>query len=435
MHVKKIELQEGLKIMKKFIALVLISVMVVALITSCSGTPADKENEPGVVKNLKLWMPPFGTTEALDKDFWAQEMINFETENNAKVAIEITPWDNYEEKYLTGISSGNGPDIGYMYMEMISDFIDMKALEPFDSYLTDDDKDNYLYLDKGFVQGKQYMLPIIVGNPRIIVANMDILAKSGITSVPKTWDKFIEVGQQIQKDSPDVYVFLQAWGEPAMGAMNALYYPYLWQAGGDLFNDDGTKAIFNSSEGLKAAQFLYDLKFKYKFIPDSALSLKENDMATGFLNGNVAFTSMSSSSTKSLAETDIKWDFVLSLEDKTGGTFIAADSLVLLSGSKEKELAADMAKFITSGPIMTKFHKELTPYPPIAKDEQYNDDERFKKIFEENINSLHTLQPVKGSFKVVDMLRQNLQRMMMGEMTPQQALEEASTYSEEVLGQ
>lgn len=34
-------------------------------------------------------------------------------------------------------------------MEMLGDFIDMGAVESLDDYLTDEEKDNYLYLDNG----------------------------------------------------------------------------------------------------------------------------------------------------------------------------------------------------------------------------------------------------------------------------------------------
>lgn len=89
-------------------------------------------------------------------------MDPFEENHGITVNVEIIPWGNYEEKYLTGITSGEGPDVGYMYMEMITDFINMGALEPMDAYLTEQDKDNYLYLSNGIIKGEQYCLPIVV---------------------------------------------------------------------------------------------------------------------------------------------------------------------------------------------------------------------------------------------------------------------------------
>ncbi|TQZ25238.1 hypothetical protein EWM06_05125, partial [Clostridioides difficile] len=38
------------------------------------------------------------------------------------------------------------------------------------------------------------------------------------------------------------------------------WYPYLWQAGGDIYNDDLKSVKFNNAEGLKAANFINDMK-------------------------------------------------------------------------------------------------------------------------------------------------------------------------------
>ena len=52
-------------------------------------------------------------------------------------------------------------------MEMFYDYIDMGALADIDEYFTDDEKANYLYYDLGNIQGGQYALPVVVGNPRL----------------------------------------------------------------------------------------------------------------------------------------------------------------------------------------------------------------------------------------------------------------------------
>ena len=93
---------------------------------------------------LKVWMPPFGTEDTLDKVFWEEKINEWATPKGIKTTVEITPWGNYEEKYLTGITSGQGPDVGYMYLEMIADYINMEALVALDEHLTAADRDNYL---------------------------------------------------------------------------------------------------------------------------------------------------------------------------------------------------------------------------------------------------------------------------------------------------
>lgn len=388
--------------------------------------------EGGEKTKLVLWMPPFGTEESLDKEVWGEILKPFEEENNAQVSIEIVPWSNYEEKYLTGISSGQGPDVGYMYMEMINDYIKAGAITPFDEYLTAEDKDNFYYLDKGVIDGKQYAMPIVVGSARVMFYNKAILDEAGIGEVPKTWEQFKEACQKVADVGKTP--FLQQWGDKSKGAMNAIFFPYLWQAGGEIFNEDGTAAAFDSEAGLRAAQFLADLRFTDGFMPESITSMSEDQVFGEFKAGNVAFVMGPTNQGTNFTDAGVDWGFFTSLKDQKMGTFASADSLVLVSASKNKDLAVKMVKYMLSGPSMTKFH-EMAAFPPIAKDEEYHDDPLFKAVYEDDKDALVTLPAVQGSAAVYDNLYKNLQLMMLGQLTPEEALQNAADYANNTLSQ
>lgn len=232
--------------MKKMFKALLATGLAVSLLGACGNakkqegqkeskqveTSADAEKKTdGEKTELLLWMPPFGTEDTLDKEMWKKVLAPFEKENNCNVTVEVIPWSNYEEKYLTAISSGAGPDLGYMYMEMMNDYIDMGALEPFDSYLTDKEKDNFYYLDKGVIDGKQYALPIVVGNARILCYNKKLLEQAGVEKAPETWDEFLAACKKL-KDA-GITPIQQQWGDASKGSLNSIFFPYLWQAGGE----------------------------------------------------------------------------------------------------------------------------------------------------------------------------------------------------------
>lgn len=397
-------------------------------------TEKASEKASGEKTDLLLWMPPFGTGDSLDKEFWAKTLEPWAADNNVKLSIEITPWGNYEEKYLTGFSSGEGPDVGYMYLEMFNDFIEMGTLADIDSYFTQEEKDNYLYYDKGYMKGGQYAIPFIVGNARIPFFNMDILKQAGITEIPETWDELTKVLVQIKEANlGDVMPFAQEWADPAIGALNNIYYPYLWQAGGDIYNEDGSKvALLDNGAAVEAAQFLHDLKFKYGVLTDESLALSGEDVRTQFCEGRVAIASMDAKSAAVLTDAGINWSFIPSFEKKTKATWVASDALIVNNASKNKELAVDLVKYITSAPVMTSFHKEIAGFPPITKDETYNDNPAFQKMYEEDNEYFHTLPVANGSFKVMDTLYKNLQLMMLGDLTPEEAIQKTVEYSESI---
>ena len=422
---------------KRLLAVTLSVAMIIGMAAGC-GKKSDSSSKDEKGKTLEVWLPPLSENQD-DKDVWDRILDPFEEENNCTVNVTIVPWSNYEEKYLTGVTSGEGPDVGYMYMEMIHDFIDMGAVEALDDYLTTDDKDNFLYLANGEIEGHQYCLPMIVGNVIVMCYNKDILAANGVTEVPDncTWDQFVEICQKIKTGadgSSEVYPLVQRWGNPSMSTLNASFYPYVWQGGGSLFNKDGTKLAIDEQAGKDAVHFLYDMRFKYNILPDVITSLTADDCISYFLEGKTAFVEMESSSTVQFDDANMNWGFITSLTNKEKGTFVASDSLVLMSGAKDKDLAYKLMRFMLSGTSMTTYH-ESAQFAPIGKDEEYHDNPAFKEVYEKDGKMLHSLTPAKGSSKIYENLYKNLQLMMMGEKQPEEVIDESISYADTVLNE
>lgn len=162
--------------------------------------------------------------------------------------------------------------------------------------------------------------------------------------------------------------------------------------------------------------------------------MSEDQVFAEFKNGNAAFVAGPTNKGAEFTEAGVDWGYITSLSDQKMATFASADSLVLISASENKELAAELVKYMLSGPSMTEFHK-MAPFPPIAKDEEYNDDPVFKTVYEENQDALVTLPAVKGSAAVYDNLYKNLQLMMLGELTPEEALSNSAEFANSTLSQ
>ncbi len=409
---------------KKVVASILAASMLAVMLGGCGSKSSEGGKSSGKEK-LTLWMPTFAASDGkiTDMDFWNEKMDAFEKENNCEVKVEIVPWDNYEEKYLTGATSDDGPDVGYMYMEMFYDYIDMGALTDIDEYFTDEEKENYLYYDLGNILEGQYALPVVVGNPRILAANMDLLNAAGIDKIPSTWDELVSACKTIQEKTPDVTAFLQDWGNPHYGSLNEIFWPYFWGAGGEIVDEEGNLTI-DSAEGLAATEYLYSLK-KDGILTDSCTSC--DDVLEPFKNGEAAMVVMASSN--ALTATNVNWDFQPLIQGpKESKTFVAADSLVMFEKCSNKELAAKLMKYITSAEVMSDFHKRVSEQPPITKDETYAGDERYTELFSDYGDNFVSLPVFKGASSMYDTLYKNLQSMMLGSMSPEDVLKETTEY-------
>ena len=406
---------------KRVMAIALVMVLLAGMLTGCG---SGKDSESGSTE-LTLWMAPMASSdgELTDEEFWTEVTAPFAEEHDCTINVEIIPWDSYEEKYLTGVTSDDGPDIGWLYMEMFYDYIDMGALVDMDEYFTDEDKANYLYYDLGNILGGQYALPFVVGNPRVLVANTDILAQAGVESMPTTWDELLAACEVVQQNCPDVTPFIQDWGNIHYGVLNSLLWPYFWSAGAEIVDEEGNLTI-NSEEGLTALEFIYGLA-EEGYLGKSCTSV--DDVMVPFENGQSAFAVLGSGNALQLKE--VNWDYVTALEGPEGAeTFVAADSLVMFESCENKELAAELMKYLTSTEVMSQYHEKITVQPPITADEEYMGDERFATLFTDEADSLHSLPVFKGASSLYDTLYKNIQSMILGELTPEEVLTKTTEY-------
>lgn len=420
---------------KKLIAVALVGVLSFSTLVGC-GNKNKNSTENGQEK-LVLWMPPIGEN---DGPLWESIVEDFEKENNVQVNVEIIPWENYPEKYATAISAGKGPDVGYMYAEMFPQFIEIGAVENLENYYTEEDYENYLYIDAAKMMGGIYGLPIEAANPGVLYYNKDILDSLG-EQPPVTWEDFQRIAKKATQDTDgdgtiDQWGFAQGWGAKFFGNLNWNWYSFLWQAGGEMFNEDLKSVRFNDEAGLRAAQFLYDLNLVDKVVPEDSLSFTNQEMFENvFAKGKAAFSIQLASASSIILDKeypDLNYGFITSLKDKTQATFASVDQLTLMSAAKNKELAFKLMEYMLSVEAMTKFHK-VNPRAPMTKDEPYQGDPKFEQMVKEDKDIYRPLMVAPHGVEIYEYLWKELQSMIAGQRTPKEALDNAAKYANDLL--
>ncbi|MBZ2194743.1 ABC transporter substrate-binding protein [Occultella gossypii] len=391
------------------------------ILAGCSSSSGDDDT-------LSVWLPPFAAEDAEvgDLELWNGIIAPFEEEHDVDVEVTIVPWESFEERFLTGFSSGDGPDIGYMYAEMIGDYISRGQLATFT--VSDEQRETFNFTDLGVYDGGQYGLPMVVGGARVLFYNKAILDDVGVEP-PQTWDDLVSASTAVQAAGYDP--LLMAWGEPGVGVLAQNYVNFLWQAGGELINEDGTEAAFNSPEGLEAAEFLYDLRFTHGILPESTTALNGADLNAQFAAGNAAFAFGSDPEASTYQDAGIDLGAVV-LEQAGRQTFVATDVLVLAESSPHKDLAEDLAWFLLSGPSMDQF-AAVAPYAPISSEQTTQADPLFADLYSGESDVLREYPVVPNSANLYTSLYENLQQMLLGSKTPEQALADAELAANESL--
>ena len=437
---------------KKMLCVLLAATMSMTLLAGCGGGNSDDSStdstteaadaadtdEGSAAKTLKVWVPP------LDDDTvnnWGGLMSEWEEENDCKVDITVVPWDKYEETYTTALNSGEGPDVGYMYNEMFPTYIDAGAVADMADYVTDEDRDEYKYLENGFMMDGQYGWPLVTGVPFVLYYNENILADLG-ESAPETWEDFERICKAATKDTDgdgeiDQYGYACGMSTSDVGAMqilNAYYYSALWQNGGQIYADDLKKVAFADEAGTEAVTWIKDM---VQYMNPDFMSLSWSDaFATVFGEGKAAFGVYRSSQTDGtvFAETypDVKWDFITSLKNKEFGTFGATDCLTLMSAAEDPDLAMDLIKYVTGAGFMEQYHAKC-PGAALTVSEPYVGDEKMEKIYTDDLDKWHGLQVGPCGVDILTQLSADFQGIMSDELSVEEGLKAAEDYANNLL--
>ena len=427
---------------KKLLSILLCASMVSTLAVGCgsnNSSDGNKSSDSKEATTLTMWMPP------LDEDTegnFSKLLANWEEENNCKVEMEIIPWGSYEERWSTGVSNEETPDIGYMYVEMYPTYIASGLVQDLTDMVTDEDYDEYLFLDRGEMMGGLYGVPIVTGVPFVLYYNQDILDSLNETA-PETWEDFARICEEATQDTDgdgkiDQYgyaVGLNSGDMSNLYILNSYIYSLLWQAGGDIYTDDLKQVAFNNEAGVKALEFFKSLQ---PYMPENVMSLSGTDaFSTIFAEGKAAFgvTRSSSSNETTFASNypNLKnWNYVTSLKNVDYGTFGAADCLSVMSTSEHKELALDLIKYITGSEFMTEYHK-VAPGAPLTASEKYTGDPKMERIVGEDRDKWRPLQAGPCGSEILENYASHVQSIIEGTMSVKDALDESAKYGNEVL--
>ena len=185
----------------------------------------------------------------------------FEEENpGIKVNAVSREWADLHDKILISAQSNTLPDVARLDIAWVPEFQKMGILTALDEEMADFDSVTADLLESamstGFVSGHYYAMALNT-NTKILFYNEKALEEAGV-AVPATMDEFVKAVAAVSgKNSAGQTV----WGlnEPALAGWNVL--PYIWSNGGEITNEDNTKAsgYINSEKTIAAVQMLADM--------------------------------------------------------------------------------------------------------------------------------------------------------------------------------
>jgi multiple sugar transport system substrate-binding protein len=361
---------------------------------------------------------------------------------NPDVEIELLklPYAGLYEKLVIDLAEGIGAyDIVMLDDTWATEFMSQGWLADLEAlgYTPDPDfVDNALAVGRyPYPDGTLYALPH-VGNVELFAYRRDLFEKYGLPHPPKSWLEVLGAAALIDRYEPEVsgVVFRGRKGNPIVTG----FLPIFWGFGARIV-EDGQAAVA-SPEGIAALKLFLALK---DYAPEGVEVYNSSEVKDALLGGDVAIA------------IEVWPGWVPALDDpersqvvglveiipapglvETSSPMIGIWLLGVSAASRNQAAALDFVRFITSPEIQRQLTLELG-HPP-TRHSVYSDPEVVAKYrwFPAQLAAMDSAVPrprVPVWSEIEGVLGDYLQLALVGEMSPEEALQAAQARIQEIL--
>lgn len=413
-----------MKFSKKFLWLIVLLICLSSI--AFFGNAANTEE-----MTLTIWKFAFGEQQNKVFDEWVDE---YKQEHpNITFKYEEFPWGTYFEKLTISMSGGKGPDIFWISPGDFIKYAEMGVLYPFNDFLPQDViKNTYSRsIEAVTIDGKILGLPWEGLDIVTLFYNKEMLAEAGVLP-PTTWEELTEAAKKLTtKDRYGLYLY----PEPGI-SQNFYWYPFLWQAGGKVVNENMTKSLFNSPATIKALKLWGDL-MKYGAIPRVS---PPDPLATGRVAMMVRGPFVISTWKKKYPDFYDKWDVTALPYPKDGEklTVYGGFNLVVNAMSKHPEEAVNFVVWLFSDD--EKGARWLTELKTsISANKVVRENQIFKDSWSEwpqyKIPALLSTALPEPAYppEIVEAVTEAIQAVLYGNISPEDAAKNADEKIEKYL--
>lgn len=433
--------------MKRFIVLFAL-IVVAAFLFACAPAPTPTPVPPTAVPTPKQITITFyqrgytaGGTDATsvttDKAIELYQKAN----PNVKINLVGIPWTTEGDTKLEAALAAK-TDINLFRVTSVNlpRYAKQGILSEITPFLTDDDKKDFY--PSGFqvatVDGKVWAWPLWV-TAIANFANTDIFKERGVDlptmDKPWTWDQFVDACKKLtfkRADGTQVYGFQAS---SAWGAVE--YYPLMYIDGGRTLSEDGKKFVQNQPNGVSALQKIADLALVHKCTPPDFGTVDQVGARAQFKDRKTVAILMSTPGFIPDLETN-KFPLAV-IPPPTGATgklvtngAFGLYTVVKVDDQDKLKAAHDFAKYLTGSQVAKDIPGwQQAPGLRRSNTGYATTDNRavVAKLVEFGVYEA----PVATSAELGNNYGAELQAIILGKKTPQQAMDEiAPAYQKEL---
>ncbi len=392
-----------------------------------------------------LWVAPAGAQNVTTVRYWhtmsgpetakLEEMIGVFEEANPGIQIEATryAYNDFKEALLTGIAGDEPPDVARLDIVWVPEFAELEALEAMDELMPNFDelKDGFFAgpLQTTYWKGHYWGLPLNT-NTQVLLYNRAQFEEAGL-DVPETTEEFAKAACALSQ------------GEERYGyAMGGTYFwapaPLFYAQGGTITDEEVTTATgyVNSEASVAAFQMLVDLYNDGCLSPNLLGGGVATDAghATGLYSMIIDGPWMVDIYKNQYPDFEVNFALIPTGPEGTTSSVVGGEDVVLFAGSPNRDAALTWIDFLISEDYQLPM-AEVGVIPTLSS---LTGNEALPPYFEVFMTQLETAQARTPSPKWNDIdnaINNAFQFMLRGEKTVQQALDDAATEIDALLGE
>jgi len=297
---------------------------------------------------------------------------DFKAARGADVKIEVLPYDQIRTVVDRRLQANQAPDLFRVSYTDVSGYANSGALADLSDYMDDDFAGQFFpaLWNSVTVDGAPAGVPHHT-DVSALIYNKAHFTKAGITDVPQTletawsWEQFVEVLEKLKGANGDASPF--AFNYQLFGAYR--WYNTLFQAGGTLLDDAYQAVTLDTDQARKALEWTKSLYtkglhapsvlVKRPTYPNEIFPTQKISMIQG---GDFLIPSLDAAIKKKF-----EWGATFLPRDVGAATDLGGNAIVVTDQAKNKEVAAEFAKFLATKENMQLFC-EQTGVLPVRND-------------------------------------------------------------------
>lgn len=348
-------------------------------------------------------------TESGLSDFQRTAIEEFEAANpDISVEVVTIPYDQYQQRLLLAVQSGNPPDVSTVDQIWQGAFAASGAIVPLGDRVAASDSisQNAFFpgaWESATYDGQVWGVPFNVDVWQFTFYNAELLSEEGVEPESlATWEGLRDAGEALTDTDAGRYGvgLFGSRGEDAVVVVDS----FIFSNGGSVLHDDGTCAL-DEPEAVEALTYLQGL---IPYAPDGILNASSGDMRQLFLNGALAAEFWPALEQPTLLNSELDWNFVAGTapEGRTPVGTYGGWNLVMYEASDEQDAAWRFIEFLTREDVNGRV-VDLIPANVAAADAFLQENRRGPDLIVEHLNNARP-RPLSPQYLEISSIQQDM---------------------------